>query len=50
MYKDAYHPRVKQDLKKIDTPIHAEIKTAHLLQALCSFCLSPYAFILIYAK
>jgi addiction module RelE/StbE family toxin len=30
MYKDEYHPRVKQDLKKIDAPIREEIKTTHI--------------------
>ena len=26
MYKDEYHPQVKKDLKKIDTPIRIKIK------------------------
>ncbi|SLM29126.1 Plasmid stabilization system [Desulfamplus magnetovallimortis] len=26
MYKDEYHPQVKKDLKKIDTPIRKKIK------------------------
>lgn len=30
MYKDEYHPRVKQGLKKIDAPIRKQIKTAHI--------------------
>ena len=30
MYKDEYHPRVKQDLKKIDVSTREEIKTTHI--------------------
>ena len=30
MYRDAYHPRVKKDLKKLDARIREEIKTTHI--------------------
>jgi len=29
-YKDAYHPRVKADLKKLDKPVVKEIYNIHL--------------------
>ena len=29
-YKDAYHPRVKADLKKLDKPVVKEIHNIHL--------------------
>lgn len=29
-YKDAYHPKVKADLKKLDKPVVKEIYSAHL--------------------
>jgi addiction module RelE/StbE family toxin len=34
MYKDAYHPRVKQDLKKLHARLRATIKTEHIPEIL----------------